>query len=347
MSEMTNWTWLRLRRGIAASTTCALLCGGCIFTTGNSGGDDDETAADDGDDDGSNAAVPPMSTEKRLEGCADGLSKEVVDDTLQITYDFNDSAHEMIVCGGLVFAIVGALIEGIVDLAQDPDRSTLPEQYMYDGEGTYSVMVDGFNDLDMDVRFYLTKDYAFGAAGDLVKENLFDMNNYLLNAKTTVETEVTTSGIILTITVEHDGPGPLVELLGMGENPPSPIQVSQSDLENAASELGQLEVEANIALTDHPSVASITYVTDSPRMLANSIFNGAPMQLDMIESSGVREDLHQTLTIDTWTVDYVDGAVGALDGEIAFRVQGDNFDFDASLVYPESNAPDITISCAE
>lgn len=334
MSKTKENAWWK--RGIAALTIAAMSTG-CIITTG--GGANDDDAADDGAD--------GPDVQRNLDGCADGMSDAEIDDTLQITHDFNDSAHEMIVCGGLVFAIVGALIEGLIDLAEDPTRSTLPEQYSFDGEGTYSVNVDGYNDLDMDVRFYLTRDYEFGAAGDLVTENLFDMNSYLLNARTTVETELTTQGILVTITIEHDGPGPLVELLGMGTNPQSPMTVSQSDINAAADTMGSLEVQADIRLTDHPSVASITYETSSPRMLANSIFTGAPMQLDMIDSSGGREDLRQTLEVHTWTVDYVDGEVGALDGEIGFIVRGDGFDFDATLDYPSANAPDITVKCAE
>ena len=326
------------KRGIAALTIAAV-GSGCIITT-SSGSSNDDTAADDGNDDAA-------SVQRNLDGCADGMSDAEIDDTLQITYDFNESAHEMIVCGGLVFAIVGALIEGLIDLAEDPTRTTLPEQYSFDGEGTYSVNVDGYNDLDMDVRFYLTRDYEFGKAGDLVTENLFDMSSYLVNAKTTVETELTTQGLLVTITIEHDGPGPLVELLGMGTNPESPITVSQSDINAAADAMGSLEVEADIKLTDHPSVASITYETSSLRMLANSIFNGAAMKLDLVDGSGVREDLRQTLQVHTWTVDYVDGAVGALDGEIGFSVRGDGFDFDATLDYPAAPAPDITIKCAE
>jgi hypothetical protein len=331
--------WSGWSRGIAALSVCALTSG-CIFTVADS----------DADDSGDDASMPDPNapdTERQLDGCADGMSDAEIADTVQITYDFNDSAHEMIVCGGLVFAIVGALIEGLVDLAQDPQRTTLPEQYSYDGAGTYYVDVDGFNDLEMEVQFYLTQDYEFGVAGDLVKENLFDMNSYLVNPRTTVETELTSSGLLVTITIEHDGPGPLVELLGMGPNPESPIHVSQSDLNAAGSALGKLEVDATIRLTDHPSVASITYDVDSPRMLASSIFNGTPMELDLIDGSGARTDLNQTLSVHTWTVDYVDGAVGALDGEIGFTVRGDGFDFDANLAYPAAPVPKITITCAE
>ena len=53
----------------------------------------------------------------------------------------------------------------------------------------------------------------------------------------------------------------------------------------------------------------------------------------------------QTLTVSEWSVDYVGGQVGALDGTIAFTVDGESFPFGGSFVYPASNEPNVSIRC--
>ncbi|MCA9711128.1 MAG: hypothetical protein KDK70_35125, partial [Myxococcales bacterium] len=245
----------------------------------------------------------------------------------------------------LFAGIVGALVEGLAELAEDPSASTLPEQYTYDGEGTYFVEPATFNDLRMEVRFHLGRDYSFGAKGELVTENLFVMDSYLVDAR--AEVTVDTSGGFPEVRVEidHAGPGPLAELLGLGADPPNPIVVTESTLVAAQAHLRDMEVEAIIFFADHPGVSTIEYDVESPRMLADSFLRGLPMVLSMVGADGWRDDTGQDLDVDTWTVEYVDG-VGALEGDIDFTTRGGRFDYVSRLHYDASGWPSIELECA-
>lgn len=274
-----------------------------------------------------------------LSACATDLTGPQVQDTLAIVFDFKESCHEMIVCGGLVGAIAGAVIEVLITLLQDPSASALPPGYSFDA-GTYHATTTGFSKVSMDVRFYLGDDYQYGPAGTLIEENLFVLSSYLLGAK------VTLKGTFPDVSAEvsFTGTGPLVELLGRGPSPTSPLVFSLLDPPGA--ELGKLRLDAVIHVEDTRTAASITYDVNSPQTLVQSIVTGAPLDLMMVGADGTRDDLMQQLAVNTWDVAYVDDAIGALTGTIAFRVEGQHFPFLAELHYPSSNEPEISVTCA-
>lgn len=197
----------------------------------------------------------------------------------------------------------------------------------------------------MEVRFHLGRDYSFGSEGDLVTENLFVMSSYLRNAQAEVTVDTSSGWPVVEIEVTHEGPGPLVELLGLGADPPSPIRVTEDTLADAQAHLGDLQVEAIIFFQDHPGVSTIEYDVESPRMLARSFLQGAAMDLAMVGADGWRDDLEQDLDVDVWTVEYADG-VGALVGDIDFTVRGGPFDFVSRFHYDASGWPTIELACA-
>lgn len=334
-------------RSAVALTLCGTLTTACLGLSGSGGGSSGSGADDTTGETGTSAGGSEASEtadRQDLDPCANGYGDAEISDTVQIVDDFEDSAHEMIACGGLVFSIVGALISGAVELVEDPSSSTLPEQYTYDGAGTYHVDVQAFQDVRMDVKFHLARDYAFGKAGDLVTENLFSMSSYLKGARSTLVSNPS-NPLDVTVEIDYDEPGPLVELLGYGATPPNPLVLDAGDLDTLGGGLAGLEVDATIFFTDHPGVSTIEYDVESPRMLASSIFSGAAMQLDMVNADGRRLDLNQDLDVHTWTVEYADG-VGALIGDIGFIVRGDRFDFEAQLHYDSSGWPQTSITCA-
>jgi hypothetical protein len=343
-------SFVRSAAAVAALTALLLPTTGCFALGGSanadpSGGDvgsDPEPEPEDAIDDphsGERIDVDPLAA------CTEELSPEEIEDAVAITFDFEGSAHEMVACGGLVFAIVGALVQGIGELVQDPSASTLPEGYHLE-DGTYFVEPGTFRDLRMEVRFHLGRDYSFGSKGDLVTENLFLMSSYLVDAQTEIHVDTSTWPFVVDATITHGGPGPLVELLGLGTDPPSPIVVTDELLANAEDHLGDMQVEAIIFFTDHPGVSTIEYAVESPQMLARSLLTGAPMALGMVGADGWRSDLEQDLDVDVWTVEYADGGVGALDGDIDFTVRGGPFDFVSRFHYDGTGWPEIELACA-
>ncbi|MCX4245261.1 hypothetical protein [Paraliomyxa miuraensis] len=318
-------------------------------SAGDGGGLDDGDANDDADEPEEGVKDPHTGAHISIEplaACTRGMTLAEIEDAVSITFDFEQSAHEMVACGGLVFGIVSALVEGIIELAEDPSASTLPEGYTYDGEGTYYVDPATFNDLRMEVRFYLDRDYSFGSRGELVPGNLFLMSSFLQDAQTTIEIDDSGLFPVIDMRIHHEGPGPMVELLGLGPNPPSPIVVTDDVWTAAYETLGALEVEAVIFFRDHPGVSTIEYDVDSPRMLARSFLEGSAMSLNMVGADGWRADLGQDLDVDVWTVEYADGSVGALDGDIDFTVRGGPFDYVSKLRYHHSGWPVIGLECA-
>lgn len=335
----------------AVLTTAALPTTGCLGGSGSSqnanasGGDPDDPLPEDDvlEDPHSGATIDTDP----LARCADGMTPGEIEDTVAITFDFEVSAHEMIACGGLVFGIVGALVEGLVDLAQDPDATTLPDGFSFDDQGTYFVEPNTFDDLRMEVRFYLGRDYSFGSTGDLVTENLFVMSTYLVDPWAEVVVDTSSGFPEIEVRLHHGGPGPLVELLGLGAEPPNPIIVTDSALAQAQAHLSDMEVESIIFFTDRPGVSTIEYDVESPRMLASSFLTGAPMALSMVGADGWRLDLEQDLDVETWTVEYADSGVGALDGDIDFIVRGGPFDYVSRFRYDGSGWPRIELACAD
>lgn len=336
----------------AALLTLALLPGLGCGSGGSSGTGDDSGSSDGGttsDPLPEDGVQDPWSGQRvstdALSTCTQGLTHAQIEDAVAITFDFEGSAHEMIACGGLVFGIVVALVEGLAELAEDPSASTLPEGYRFDEQGVYYVEPAAFDDLRMEVRFRLGRDYSFGSTGDLVTENLFLMSSYLRNAQAEVQVDISSGFPVVEIEITHDGPGPLVELLGLGPNPPSPIVVTEDDVAAAQANLGDMQVEAIIFFRDHPGVATIEYQVDSPVMLARSFLEGSAMDLAMVSASGSRADLGQELAVDTWTVEYVDG-VGALRGDIDSTVRGGPFDFVSRFHYDATGWPQVVLECA-
>jgi hypothetical protein len=337
------------RRSVAAAFALALLpatgCFGSGSANADPGGpvDDDGTPEPETDIDdpysGSRISTEPLAT------CTRGLSPQEIEDAVAITFDFEGSAHEMVACGGLVFGIVGALVEGIVELVEDPSASTLPEGYRFDDQGTYYVEPAAFTDLRMEVRFFLGRDYSFGTEGELVTENLFLMSSYLQNPESEVHIDTSSGWPVVEVEITHDGPGPLVELLGLGAAPASPIVVTEDLLATANAHLADMQVESIIFFADHPGVSTIEYDVESPRMLADAFLRGTAMDLAMVGADGWRSDLEQDLDVDVWTVEYADG-VGALAGDIDFTVRGGPFDFVSRFHYDGTGWPVIELACA-
>lgn len=337
------------RSSVAAALALVLVPTAGCFGSGSSANanpgtsddfDDPEPAEPSIDDPWSGRRIPTDP----LASCAEGLSPAEIEDTVAIAFDFEGSAHEMIACGGLVFAIVRSLIDGLGALVEDPSASTLPEGFRFEA-GTYHVEPGTFQDLRMEVRFYLGRDYPFGSEGELVTENLFLMSTFLRGAQTEIELDTSSGWPEVHIEITHEGPGPLVELLGLGPNPPSPLVVTEAMLIDAEEHLGDLEVEAIIFFQDHPGVSTIEYDVESPRMLARSLLTGDPMDLGLVGASGWRADLEQELAVDVWTVEYVDG-VGALEGDIDATVRGGPFDFVSRFHYEASGWPRVELACA-
>src|SRR5690606_11745134 len=115
-----------------------------------------------------------------LASCRGGASDEEIVDALVITDEYGASLHEMVGCGSLSVALCAGVISGIFDAIAAQSDDATPDGWEFVGEGVYRT---SSSSTEMQMRFFLAEDFSFGSAGDPVRENLFLVDSYLVNAE--------------------------------------------------------------------------------------------------------------------------------------------------------------------
>jgi hypothetical protein len=310
--------------GGAAVALALVACG----SDGDSGGNPHATMSAPGGRQGNPATLD-------LTPCADGYAGEL-NDTIQIAYDFEKSAHEMVVCGGANVQFAIALVEVFVNVLAQPGGDPTPQGFRWDGDGTYHVDSDGFSRVSMDVQVSLDAEYSFGNAGEVIAYDLFDADSYLVGASVAIDYQ---KGPI----ISFDSPGPLVELLGLGSEPQSPIVLSPDTLNTIGAQLRKLRISSAADLYDDHNSSEIAYQFSTDPQPAAELAGNSPFAFKLIGASGSNVSMSQTMTLDVWAVNYSGAA--ELDGTVDFRVEGGPFDFKGQLSYEQSGYADITLSC--
>jgi hypothetical protein len=275
-----------------------------------------------------------------IEGsCDSAVDEETSKDAVRIVYDFEKSVHEMVVCGGLTFTLIGALIDLIVELAVDPSSLKAPDAFRYDTEtNSYITPPAGFGQTTMSIQFFETDE---NDEEILITHDLFKASNYL----TGIRPEVNVRRRRLDI--HYNETGPLVHLLGFGETPPNPIQLGINDASRLASEVIGLKFKMIIELSDERDYAETTYRVESPLTVINTALDSSILQTDLIEVSATREALSQSLDVTEWDLEYKDGRIGAMNGLVSFDVMSDPFQYQGVFTYENAGHPDIDLSCSE
>jgi hypothetical protein len=269
---------------------------------------------------------------EKLAACRGSASDIEVQKHLEIATSFKESAHEMIICGGLVVSLAVGVIEVIVNEALG--KSGRPDGLTFDGKGTYTSP-------QMDVRFYLGEDTSFGKAGDLVTLDLLDMATYLTGAKASGSAKLEGTTLKYDVKVAFTGVGPGVELLGLGAEPASPWQV---DVDQVQASLKKLRVEANIRVKDTQAHADVTYDVDVPRTPLSAVIGGR-QEMKLVAMGATRKDLGQSFTPLEFTIGYEDVGDHALDGIIRGNVSGGKVPFQVLYSYPRRAEPDVLLGC--
>jgi len=301
---------------LATLATLAFAAPGCIFTSGS--GSDSE-AGDDAAD--------------ALRECGDDSD---IAEEVRITEEYGQSLHEMVACGGLAVALCNGVVSGIINAIIEQSNDATPDAWSYESGGTYRTSGEG---VVMTTQFFAAADFSFAASGELITENVFLTENYLVGA--TVNVDLSTGAT----TLSFSGTGPLVELLGYGAEPESPISLSFSDIGEIEGRLGTLEFEADVLVDDVREAGTITYHTTTPRLPVQALLTGAGMRYDLIEADGAREELGQSLVVDEWSIEFVDEGGGALNGSSEFRVVGGAFDYAGVTAFENSTFPETTLTC--
>ena len=264
-----------------------------------------------------------------LAACAQGAD---VDDVTHIAWDFETSAHEMIVCGGLSNLLIQRLVQSATGFARDP--YALPGAFSY-ADGVYTTQGQG---VSMDLWFEYGADTPVGEVSVRVEYDLFELDTYLRGSEAAENSDGS-------ITVTYEQPGPLVTLLGQGDLPPNPLTIDNTYTAVLAAAFGTLRLRGQMHVDDEVTLSTITYDLDFPDSLVFDLIKGEPLALTLVSASGFREDLGQELSTRSWDIVYRD-QTGALDGVIDLEVRGGPFDFRAHYQYfPVDPEPLVTISC--
>lgn len=271
-----------------------------------------------------------------VEPCAGDLDPEDISRNLELASTFTLRVAELDVFSEELRRLARELDAGSGLLA-DPSTSALPEGYVGEGEGVIALELESFDEARMEVRFFLARNYSFGAEGDLVTADPFLLSSYLLEPVVTRPNN--------TVAIAHAGAGPLAELLGYGVEPPNPLVFASSEETTFGDARLELMLEANVRLADASTESSVAYQVKVPRRTARSVQKGDPVSLHVVEASGHREDLAQGLVVDRWTLSRVAEPRG-LKGEIDVEVRGGYFDFITQYTYEAATEPDQRIRCA-
>ena len=90
----------------------------------------------------------------QLEGCAPAGAD--IDAHVQISLDFQQSMHELVVCGGLTIKVSVAASEALYQLIFASAVNALPPEFSYQGDGLYRT---GDASTDMGLGFVFGADY--------------------------------------------------------------------------------------------------------------------------------------------------------------------------------------------
>lgn len=266
-----------------------------------------------------------------IEACATGD----VEGELEIARDFESSCHEMVICGGLTSAFAVTLIEVLFNSASG--GKTDADGFKYEGKGMYSAGTR------MQLQLRLAADMAFGAKGDVIDFDLFNLANYFGNVKLVASASVNTSGEATSrVSIEYTDAGPGAQLLGIQESAGS-LELS---LDQILASLGQnVSIEQRIFMLDERSSSVVNYELHSPEASLQSLFEKGPMDMQLVSVSG-SSPRGQSLQVANWGMEYRSTSQsGTLDGSVDLIVAGGAFGYSVRYVYPHRKTPDVTLGC--
>ncbi len=279
-----------------------------------------------------------------LSPCGDDYTESERGVNVQIVDDYNQSLHEMIVCGNMTYTISSAVMKFMVDLLSG-NSSVIPNGVTYDGEGGYLAGSEDFTEVSMKVEFMNGLTSSLGEKDTVITPNLFEADNYLTGVSVT-ESE-------LGYLVSFSDVGPLVELLGYGTEPTSPITILKTDLLNPTSfSIGVKEIyqRMSVNVLNEQNESTIAYDVQIEEGTALSQVLAGNFKYEVIDATVSRPDLQsQTLDTTSWELEFSGASVnaGSLTGSVSFSSTGGLFLFDGSLTFENSNFGTPSISCQE
>lgn len=274
----------------------------------------------------------------QLAACRAGTDENTFDDALEITTDFKESCHELVVCGGIGHRLVGSILEVFLNAALGTGEGSLT----FEGSVYRSTEASAFG-TTMEITLVAPKDTSFAKAGEPIPYDLQKVDSFFTSATLKTEGAVSTSGVNVKVKVKYEALGPAFELLGLtAPSGPGEVTLDAKEMQRA---LGAIRLRAKTHVDDKKGHAAFLYDMTTPETTLESLFGGGAMGFTLDQLTGGRAEHAQTLQPFTFDVTYVDGKAGRLDGTIAFDVKGGALPHKATFHYPRANDPEITFAC--
>lgn len=266
-----------------------------------------------------------------LAGCGADLSRAQLRERLEISYGFQTSMHELIVCGGITQdfcnGIIFALLESFENNLLQP-----PAGMVWEGKGVYTTQAaDGVATMDLRARWPF--DTGEFRAGDPIAHDLFDKENYFINSWSEVDSDTQE------ITVYFDEPGPLAPLLGVSPDATSPIHWTWNDILEASEVVYQIRLDGKVTVFDDRSTVEVAYTANMTEATVGELAN----DLEYLVDDASAWAPGQGLEVSRWELTFERyGMLGAVD----FEVRGEDLDYDATLVYDHDAYGTLDFVCA-
>jgi len=332
-----------------SSTTSGGGSGGTTgtVTSGSNGSNTTSTSGTTGVAGAAGAAGAPVSLEDQVSECSGSLADSEVAGNLELVGSLDQSVHELVACGGITVRVVGVLVQGVIEMIVDNDDDITPDGLVYEGDGTYrSAASDPNQDTDMLLKF---SDTSSGEAVP-IPDDVFLASTYLVGARAETVLEVDEDNPLDStayLEIEFDAVGPQVELLGFGPEPPNPIRIESSDLDELSLDLDDVVLATEVTVVDERRDATVNYDVETGPDQVLDIFDGSRLDYRILDVNGSNEVQGQELTLaeNGWQIEF--GGGNTLIGSIEFSVQGGDFDYDGTFTYDSTSYADVQLTCAE
>jgi len=295
----------------------SLLSGGCMLDFGGGLGPDDDTTFDD------SVELEGLSLE-----CEADVSATFEAEATILVDAFRLSLSEMIGCGQLTAELAGGVRSGIANAIIDNRPDATPRGWTYEGDGLFTT---SGGQASMQTRFFVGADFEFAAEGDPVVHNVFRVDSYLEGARVRVPDPLSFQAEL-----HFDAPGPLVELLGFGAQPQSPIRVGLQTLTSIGDRVAALHFESDIQVEEAGGDETIRYDLHTRRMRANALLLGSPLRYEL--GALVARTESTDIEITDWSAEFFTS--GQVEGSTTFDVDVDaQWSCEGTIVFPQLPRP--------
>ncbi len=335
-----NARWPLLTHGVAVVAALGLsMASGCKETSSEPAGPVcGDSACDEGellDGCADDCVTEVAHLDLDVASCSGDLDVAAIEEDLRFSLELARSlaALEEAAQHGQTFS--SDFVDVLSTLAYEPDANALSLPMAFEA-GQHTMSLASVGESSLTARIFFGKDYEAGKAGDLVTTYPFEAAAFFLQP----QVQIIDFGAIVTF----DGPGPLVELVGHGPDPESPLEIS---LFESADETSVQELELVASVSERrPGAVSVDYEVRARRKMSLGVGALTPLEL---ESFGATSEQGASAAVDEWALGITErDSSSALSGDIDLTITGAHLPAHKTTILYHPNklgGPEVFIRC--